>query len=269
MAKNLRTGCDPARNGRADQVNVWGLNTTFPPLKTLDSFPNNLPVQITSFVGRKKEICEIKRALNHHLLVTLIGTGGTGKTRLSLQVAADLLDYVEHGIWFVELAPLTDPELIPQTILSAIGIQDQAGNSPLEFLKSYLRDKYTLIIFDNCEHLIAACAKTAEALLNAAPNLNILASSREALGVKGGKTYHVPSLSLPDPKQTSDLEQIDDHRQPVEQVSVDRDRAVIQSQSAPARLTWLVQAAGKCRLHKQLLWHSIVTLFEPPLSPHV
>jgi predicted ATPase/class 3 adenylate cyclase len=207
------------------QVNVWGLCTTFPPLKTLDSFPNNLPVQITSFVGRKKEIYEVKRALNQHHLVTLVGTGGTGKTRLSLQVAADLLDHVEHGIWFVELAPLTDPELIPQTILSAMGIQEQAGNSPLEFLKSYLRDKHTLILFDNCEHLIAGCAKTAEALLNAASHLKILASSRETLGVKGEKTYHVPSLSLPDPKQASDLEQLSQY----EAVRLFIDRALLVS----------------------------------------
>jgi predicted ATPase/class 3 adenylate cyclase len=210
---------------RLYQVCVWGLCTTFPPLRTLDSFPNNLPVQITSFVGRKKEIYDVKRALTHHHLVTLVGTGGTGKTRLSLQVAADLLDHVEHGIWFVELAPLTDPELIPQTILTAIGIQDQAGNSPLEFLKSYLRDKHTLIIFDNCEHLIAACAKTAEALLNVASHLNILASSREALGVKGEKTYHVPTLSLPDPKQASDLEQLSQY----EAVRLFIDRALLVS----------------------------------------
>lgn len=194
------------RTERLYQVNVWGLSTTFPPVKTLDSFPNNLPVQITSFIGRMKEIYDVKHALNDHHLVTLTGVGGTGKTRLSLQVAADLLDHIEHGIWFVELASLTDPDLIPQTILSAVGVQDQGGNSPLEFLKNYFRDKKSLIILDNCEHLISACARVAETLLNAAPHLKILASSREALGVKGEKTYHVPSLSLPDPKHPSDIE---------------------------------------------------------------
>jgi len=193
---------------RLYQVNVWGLSTTFPPVKTLDSFPNNLPVQITSFIGRKQEIYDVKHALNDHHLVTLTGVGGTGKTRLSLQVAADLLDHIEHGIWFVELAALTDPEFIPQTILSAVGIQDQRGNSPLEFLKNYFRNKHALIILDNCEHLITACASVAETLLNAAPHLKILASSREALGVKGEKTYQVPSLSLPNPKQPSDIEQL-------------------------------------------------------------
>src|SRR6185436_6276785 len=151
--------------------------------------------QLTSFVGRENEIAELKQELEAHHLVTLTGSGGTGKTRLSLQVAADLLDYFDHGVWFIELAPLIDPDLIPQTILSAIGISEQQNKTPLEILKEYLREKKSLLVLDNCEHLVTACAQVANAILNVAPGLKVLASSREALGVKGELSYPVPSLS--------------------------------------------------------------------------
>jgi len=190
------------------QLNIAGLPTTFPPLKTLDLFPNNLPVQLTTFIGRENEIAEIKQELEDHRLITLTGSGGTGKTRLLLQVAAELLDHFDHGVWFVELAPLADPELISQTILSAIGISEQPGKMSIELLKEYLPEKKLLIILDNCEHLIDASAQVANTLLNAAPSLKILASSREALGVKGELSYPVPSLSLPDPKHLPVIEQL-------------------------------------------------------------
>jgi predicted ATPase/class 3 adenylate cyclase len=190
------------------QLNASGLPVNFPPLKTLDSFPNNLPVQLTTFIGRENEIAEVKQALESHRLVTLTGSGGTGKTRLSLQVAADMLEKFEHGVWLVELAPLADPGLIPQTILSAIGVREQQGKTPLEILNEYLHKKKLLIILDNCEHLIEASAKVTNTLLNAAPGLRILASSREALGVKGELSYPVPSLSLPDVKHLPTIEQL-------------------------------------------------------------
>jgi len=199
---------DLLRPERLYQLNASGLPTTFPPLKSLDLFPNNLPIQLTTFIGRENEIAEVKQELNEHRLVTLTGSGGTGKTRLSLQVAVELLDHFDHGVWFVELAPLADPELIPQTILSAIGISEQQSKTPLEILKEYLHEKKTLIVLDNCEHLIEASAKVANTLLNAAPELKILASSREALGVKGELSYPVPSLSLPDPKHLPAIEQL-------------------------------------------------------------
>ncbi|HSL31117.1 MAG TPA: adenylate/guanylate cyclase domain-containing protein [Anaerolineales bacterium] len=180
------------------QLNAAGLPSSFPPLKTLDSFPNNLPIQLTSFIGREREITEVKKILSEHRLVTLTGAGGTGKTRLSLQVAADVLGHFPHGIWFVELAPLADPELIPQTILSAMGIHEQAGRPSLELLKDSLRGKKSLLILDNCEHLIDASARLTDVLLNTSPELTILASSREALGVRGEHSYPVPSLSSPD-----------------------------------------------------------------------
>ena len=205
------------------QLSFAGLPSTFPPLKTLDSFPNNLPMQLTSFIGRENEIAEVKQEIESHRLVTLTGSGGTGKTRLSLQVAADLLEKFNHGVWLVELAPLTDPDLIPQTILSTIGVQEQQGKTPLEVLKEYLREKQTLIVLDNCEHLIEASAKVVNALLNAAPKLKVLASSREALGVKGEASYPVPSLSLPDIKHLPAIEQLSQY----EAVRLFIDRALL------------------------------------------
>ena len=199
---------DLLRAERLSQLNAPGLPASFPPLKTLDAFPNNLPMQLTTFIGREQEIAEIKGELEVHRLVTLTGSGGTGKTRLSLQVAAELLEAFEQGVWFVELAPLADPALIPQTILSAFGINEQPGKEALDLLKEYLVDKHTLIVLDNCEHLIEASAKLANVLLNTAPGLKILASSREALGVKGELSYRVPSLSLPDPKHIPAIDQL-------------------------------------------------------------
>ena len=190
------------------QLNALGLPSKFPPLNTLDVFPNNLPVQLTTFIGREKEIAEVKQELIDHRLVTLTGSGGTGKTRLSLQVAADLLDQFPDGIWFVELAPLTDPELVPQTILSTMGINEQAGQAPIELLKEYMHGKRSLIILDNCEHLIEASARVTDILLNATPDLKILTSSREALGLRGELAYSVPSLSMPDIQHLPVIEQL-------------------------------------------------------------
>ena len=189
------------------QLNHPDLPSRFPPLKTLDSFSNNLPTQLTSFIGREKEIGEVKLQLEEHRLVTLTGSGGTGKTRLSLQVAVELLEEFDHGIWFIELAPLADPDLIPQTILTTIGINEQGGRPTLELLQEFLQEKKTLIVLDNCEHLIEASARIVNTLLGAAPHLKILASSREALGVKGEVSYPVPSLSLPDIKHLPSIEQ--------------------------------------------------------------
>ncbi len=188
------------------QLNITGLPIAFPPLKTLDSFPNNLPTQLTTFIGRENEIAEVKQELELHRLVTLTGSGGTGKTRLALQVAAELLEKFDHGVWFVELAPLTDPDLIPQAILSTIGIKEQQGKTPLDVLKEYLHEKQTLIVLDNCEHLVSASAQVGNTLLNAALGLKVMASSREALGVKGEVSYPVPSLSLPDIKHLPVIE---------------------------------------------------------------
>ena len=217
---------DLPRSEHLYQLNGSGLPTTFPPLRTLDLYPNNLPLQLTTFIGREKEIAEIKKEVEEHHLVTLTGSGGTGKTRLSLQVAVELLDHFPHGIWFVELAPLADPELIPKALLSTIGLKEQAGIPPIELLKEYLLDKPSLILRDNCEHLVEASAQMVDALLNAVPTLKILASSREALGVRGELRYPVPSLSLPpDIRHLPVVEQLSQY----EAVRLFIDRAILVS----------------------------------------
>ena len=205
------------------QLNGPGLPAGFPTLKTLDAYPNNLPMQLTTFIGREREIAEVKQELELHRLVTLTGSGGTGKTRLSLQVAADLLEKFDHGVWFVEFAMLFDPDLITQTIISTLGIFEQKGKPPLDMLTQYLHDRQILILFDNCEHLIEASARLANILLNAAPRLKILASSREALGIGGEVAYPVPSLSLPDIKHLPAVEQISQY----ESVRLFIDRALL------------------------------------------
>ena len=193
---------------RIYQLVAPDLPSSFPPLKTLSSIPNNLPVQLTSFVGRDTEMAEVKRLLADVRLLTLTGSGGTGKTRLSLQVAADLLDQYPDGVWFVELAPLTDPAFVPQTVASALSVREQPGRPIMATLTDHLRDQQLLLVLDNCEHMIEACAQLADTLLHAAPRLKIAASSREALGIAGEHTYPVPSLSSPDTKQVLSAAQV-------------------------------------------------------------
>ena len=188
------------------QVLAADLPVDFPPLKTLDTLPNNLPVQLTSFVGREKEIAEVKNALANHRLVTLTGPGGTGKTRLSLQVAADVLEAFPKGVWFVELAPLADPALVAQKAAFALGLRELQGRPAQDVLSDYLREKTLLLILDNCEHLVEACAALADALLRACPGLKILASSREALGIAGEAPFGVGSLTNPDPRRLPPIE---------------------------------------------------------------
>ena len=190
------------------QVIVPDLPQDFPSLKTLNQIPNNLPVQLTSFIGREKEIQEVVQAISIHRLVTLTGIGGTGKTRLSLQVAAEVLDQFPDGAWFIELAPLADPDLIPHSILSVLHYGEQAGKTPLQVLEEQLSHKKLLLILDNCEHLIKPSAKVAHALLTSAPEIKILASSRESLALGGELAWHVPSLTLPDPKSVPQIEQL-------------------------------------------------------------
>jgi predicted ATPase/class 3 adenylate cyclase/predicted negative regulator of RcsB-dependent stress response len=169
----------------------------FPPLQSLNTIPNNLPIQVTSFVGRERELSELQRLLATTRLMTLTGSGGTGKTRLSLQVAADVLDNFKDGVWFVELAPLADPSLLPQTVANVLGVREQPGHPLLATLIDWLRPKQLVLILDNCEHLIDASAKFADAVLHAGQELQILASSREALGIAGETVYRVPSLECP------------------------------------------------------------------------
>lgn len=193
---------DLTRPERIYQVIALDLPSAFPALKTLDTLPNNLPIQLTSFIGREKEIEETKRLLAKTRLLTLTGAGGCGKTRLAVQVAAEVVDEFPNGVWFVELAPLADPALVPQTIAAVFGLREEQARPVLEVVIDYLHEKNLLLVLDNCEHLIDACAQLADRLLHSCPKLKILASSREALGISGEIAYRVPSLSLP-PKDSS------------------------------------------------------------------
>jgi predicted ATPase/class 3 adenylate cyclase len=190
---------DLARPEQIFQIVGSDLPAEFPPLRTLESIPNNLPVQLTSFVGRAGELAEIHRLLGTTRLLTLMGAGGAGKTRLALQVAAEVMDDYADGVWLVELALLSDPALVLPAIASALGVRDSIAQALTDTLTDYLRTKTLLLLLDNCEHLSAACAQVTEMLLRRCPELRVLSTSQEALGVPGEVSYAVPSLSLPDP----------------------------------------------------------------------
>ena len=169
------------------------LREDFPRLRSLDGLPNNLPHQLTSFVERKTEMAEARSLLDCSRLLTLTGAGGTGKTRLSVQLAAEVLDDYPDGVWIVELAPLVDAELVTQTVAETLGVRKGAGREIAEAL----REKRLLILLDNCEHLLTSVANLVEILMRACPHVRVLATSREALGVAGEQAYRVPCLSLP------------------------------------------------------------------------
>lgn len=184
------------------------LLTEFSSLRTLNAVPNNLPIQLTSFIGREREMKEIKELLQQTRLLTLTGSGGCGKTRLALQVAADLLEDYPDGVWFIDLSVLTDPALVPSTAAATLGIHEEPGRPALTTLAEALKSRTLLLILDNCEHLVGACAQLAEALLRTCPNLRIVATSREALGIAGEVTWRVPSLSLPQPSEIAQTDSL-------------------------------------------------------------
>ena len=159
---------------------------------------HNLPIPLNRFIGRQREIAEVQRLLSESRLATLTGPGGCGKTKLALEVAANLVDAYADGVWWIELAPLADSTLLPQVMAAVLGVREQPEEPILHSLVHTLRPKNMLLVLDNCEHLIEACARLAEALLGACANLRILATSREALNIAGENTWTVPSLSLPD-----------------------------------------------------------------------
>ena len=160
---------------------------------------HNLPASLSSFIGREHAQARVLELLASNRLVTLVGTGGVGKTRLALAAAERALGGYADGVWLVELAALADPALVPSTVATVLGVREQPDRSALETLRDHCRGKGMLLVLDNCEHLLAACTTMAGALLRAAPALRILATSREALGVAGERSYRVPSLSVPDP----------------------------------------------------------------------
>jgi predicted ATPase/class 3 adenylate cyclase len=174
------------------------LRTDFPALRSLTGTPNNLPQQMTSFIGREREVAEIRELLHRERLVSVVGTGGLGKTRLSLQVAADLLDDFPDGVWLTELAALTDPQLVPQALASVLGVKEESGRSVAQALARHCSERTLLLILDNCEHLVAACAELAAQLLQSSRGLKLLASSRERLNIRGETTYPLAPLVVPD-----------------------------------------------------------------------
>ncbi len=165
---------------------------------------HNLPVQLTSFIGREREIAEVTGLLTTSRLVTLTGTGGCGKTRLALEVAARVVDWFADGVWLVELAALTDGQLVVQAVASALGLRQQSGRPLVEILVDYAQPRHLLLVLDNCEHLVGACAALADLLLRDCPRLHILATSREPLGIAGETRWRVPSLDTPDPHTLPD-----------------------------------------------------------------
>jgi predicted ATPase/class 3 adenylate cyclase len=192
---------DLGRPERIFQLRAAGLQAEFPPLRSLGSpaLPNNLPAQLSAFVGREREVSEVRALVQSARLVTLTGAGGAGKTRLGLQVAAELLDGSGDGVWLAELAAVTDQDAVAPAISQALGLAVNPGRPVLEVLVDALAPQDVLIVLDNCEHLIGGCAKAAEAIVRSCPRVHLLATSREPLGIGGEIIYRVPSLSLPGP----------------------------------------------------------------------
>lgn len=186
---------------RLYQITSGRLRQDFPPLKTLDARPNNLTVQLTSFIGREDEIKQVKNTLRQTRLLTLTGPGGSGKTRLSLQVAADVIDDYENGVWFIELASLPDNASLLHAIMKVFGLKEEPKKNPEDIICYSLHDREILIILDNCEHLITHCAQLTDKLLSNCPKLKIIATSREALRSNGERIHIVKSLNTPDPNE--------------------------------------------------------------------
>ena len=188
------------------QLVIADLEADFPPLKTLDSYAHNLPIQPTPFIGREKVVANVQQQLLRQevRLLTLTGPGGVGKTRLGLQVAAEASDQFPDGTWFVSLAPLSDPDLVIPTIAETLAVREVAGQSQLDHLKASLRERQMLLLLDNFEHVVSAATQVAE-LLSACPRLKVLVTSREALHVRAEREFPVPVLALPDPQHLPSL----------------------------------------------------------------
>ena len=182
------------RPERIYQLTATGLTREFPPLNSIPLANNNLPPQLTSFIGRERELSETREKLDSARLLTLIGPGGTGKTRLSLQIGEEQVVHLRDGVWLVELAPISDPSFIIQAIASVFAVREVQNILLIQLVIDYLHAKELLLILDNCEHLVEASAQVADRLLHACPHLKIIASSREALGIDGETVYRVPSL---------------------------------------------------------------------------
>ena len=178
------------------QVQGEGLRTDFPPLRALDASPGNLRAATTSFIGRESEVAELQAAVKAHRLVTLTGVGGVGKTRLAVEVAARLADEFPDGVWFFDLAVVTDPAAVPDAVAAVLGITQQPGKSVANSVAAALEGRVRLLVFDNCEHVVDSVADLVEAILAASATVTILATSREGVGVSEEQLWRVPSLDV-------------------------------------------------------------------------
>lgn len=190
----LRDLTDPER---IFQVVHPQLRQDFPALRSLEATPNNLPQQMTPFIGRERALQDVRRLLANTRLLTLTGAGGLGKTRLALQLAADSLDEFPDGVWFVELAPIADATLVAQAVGAVLGVREDASRPLSEVLAAHARDRTQLFVLDNCEHLLQSCADLITLLLRSGPAVKIVVTSRESLHVAGETSYAVPTLSVP------------------------------------------------------------------------
>lgn len=188
---------DLTRPEQIFQVAHPDLPSDFPPLRSLDAHSHNLPIQVTTFIGREQELARVRELLDATRLLTLTGVGGTGKTRLALQTTAEMLGAYPDGAWLVELGPVSDPDLLPQVTASVLRMRPHPGRSVLDTLVDGLESQKLLLVLDNCEHVIESAASLIDAIMRACPGVKVLATSREALGVSGEVAFRVPSLSLP------------------------------------------------------------------------
>jgi len=196
---------------RIYQLSAAGLESEFPPLRSLGNpaLLNNLPTELSSFIGRERELAELRDLLSSSRLVTLTGAGGSGKTRLGLQMAAELLDGSGDGVWLVELAAVTDASAVAQAICEALRIQITPGHPAVDALVDALAPQDMLVVLDNCEHLLGACAKIADRLLRHCPKAHLICTSREPIGISGETIYRVPSMAMPRLDNSGPLEVFD------------------------------------------------------------
>jgi predicted ATPase/class 3 adenylate cyclase len=196
---------DLSRPERVFQLCIASLPMSFPPLRSLESYPTNLPAQMTAFVGREDEMGDTARRVSQHRVVTLTGVGGVGKTRLALQAAADLLPEYPDGVFVVELGGVTDAEAVDESVAAALVVQQQTGETITDSLLAFLTNKRLLLVLDNCEHLLDAAARLVSRIIAAAPDVHVLATGREALRIDGEQVVTVPSLALPEDVDSTEL----------------------------------------------------------------
>jgi predicted ATPase/class 3 adenylate cyclase/DNA-binding CsgD family transcriptional regulator/tetratricopeptide (TPR) repeat protein len=206
----------------------------FPPLRSLDAVANNLPVQLTSFVGRESEIEAVSTLLAEHRLVTLTGAGGCGKTRLALQVAPRVADGYADGIWWIDLAPLADPSLVPAALAAVLGVRESPLEPIIDTVVRYLSTRRALVVLDNCEHLIGSCAELAARLVQECLGVTVIATSREPLRVDGETNWPVPSLSLPSDAADSSLGEYEAVRLFVDRARASQRNFSLSAENAPA-----------------------------------